>query len=367
MNLPDVDFISLDGSDIEREIFSYYEKITGRKLYPGNPERLFLEAVVYVIALQRWHIDHSAKQNLLAYAQGEFLDHLGALLGVYRLQAQPSRVLLRFYIEPQHFDVIIPNRTRIACNKVYFATEKEATIKADEAYVDVYATCLETGSVGNGFIPGQINTLVDPVAYVKKVENITTSFGGSDVESDEHLRERIRLAPESFSNAGSRGAYIFHTKSAHPEIADVAVYSPDPGRVKVLFILNQGKIPDASMVDKVKEYLNDEKIRPLTDTVEVSPPVEVGYDIDLKYYVHKEDASLVRQIQSRVEQAVSEYILWQKSKIGRDILPEELIKKIKEAKAYRVNVIQPEYRQLSIEALAVANTVNIVYGGVVDD
>ena len=46
MKLPDIDFIKVDSKDIERSIFSSYETITGRKLYPGNPERLFLEAIV---------------------------------------------------------------------------------------------------------------------------------------------------------------------------------------------------------------------------------------------------------------------------------------------------------------------------------
>ena len=40
-------------------------------------------------------------------------------------------------------------------------------------------------------------------------------------ENADNLRERIRQAPEKFSNAGSRGAYRYHTLSAHQSITDV--------------------------------------------------------------------------------------------------------------------------------------------------
>ncbi|MBP0016080.1 MAG: baseplate J/gp47 family protein [Cyanobacteria bacterium SBLK] len=43
------------------------------------------------------------------------------------------------------------------------------------------------------------------------------------METDDNLRKRIILAPESFSNAGSAGAYRFHALSASQDIIDVGV------------------------------------------------------------------------------------------------------------------------------------------------
>jgi hypothetical protein len=55
--LPDIQFCEIDTQAVETSLVSTYETITSRTLYPGNPERLFLEAIAYLIAQQRFLID----------------------------------------------------------------------------------------------------------------------------------------------------------------------------------------------------------------------------------------------------------------------------------------------------------------------
>ena len=69
-DLPEIIFCATDAAEVERQVFLAYEQATGRKLYPGNPERLFCESMAYVIAMERTIINEAAKQNLLAYAIG---------------------------------------------------------------------------------------------------------------------------------------------------------------------------------------------------------------------------------------------------------------------------------------------------------
>ena len=364
-----INFVNTNTQALEKEIFTKYENLIGKNLSPANPERLFLETITYLITLLKFDINHTANQNLLPFAKGQALDKLGELVGVYRLPAQPARTTLRFYTDsPKTFDIVIPQNTKATPDqKIFFKTTQEAVIKAGNTFVDVEAVCEEAGTIGNGFLPSQINMLATPLPYITAVENITISMYGTDIESDEHLKERIRLAPESFSNAGSKGAYIFHTKSAHQDITDVSVFSPQAGVVKVVFILKDEQIPDADMINTVKAYLNDEKIRPLTDQVLVEAPQAVNYDIDFTYYILKGYEPLQAQIQQQVEKAVQEYILWQKTKIGRDILPEELISRLKAIQGvYRIDITKPVYTALSQEQLAVANNISINYGGAID-
>ncbi len=68
------------------------------------------------------------------------------------------------------------------------------------------AEVVTTGTALNGLVAGQINALIDPVAYIVKTENVAMTAYGADVESDERLRERTQLAPELFSCAGPSGA-----------------------------------------------------------------------------------------------------------------------------------------------------------------
>jgi len=323
-------FINLSAEQVEKETIQTVENLLRKKLYPASAERLFTESFVVELLRTIALFNYYAKQNLLRYAEGEYLDALAELYGVQRLPAKPAITTLRFYIEePLPFDVVIPTGTRVTPDgNLMFRTTAEGKIESGSTYVDIPAECETPGEVGNGYLPGQINQLVDPVPYIVKVENITTSIGGSDVESDDRFRERIRLSLERFSTAGPRLAYEYWVKTAHQDISGVSVYSPEPGKVKVHFLVKNGELPSEDMLNLVREYLNGDKIRPLTDLVIVEPPEVVTYNVKLTYWIHRKDSTLVGSIQEKIQKAVEDFVNWTGSKIGRDILPEELIRRV---------------------------------------
>ena len=82
MALPEISFVETDTGNIESAIITNYEALAGRTLAQGDPIRLFLLSVAAIIVQQRVLIDYSAKMNLLAYAEGDYLDHIGNLVGV---------------------------------------------------------------------------------------------------------------------------------------------------------------------------------------------------------------------------------------------------------------------------------------------
>ncbi|MXP24717.1 hypothetical protein GRI39_01480 [Altererythrobacter indicus] len=51
------------------------------------------------------------------------------------------------------------------------------------------------------------------------------------MEDDDNLRRRVLLAPDGYSVAGPRSAYVYHTLSAHPDVLDASATSPAPGEV----------------------------------------------------------------------------------------------------------------------------------------
>lgn len=364
-----MDFINTDTSKILEETIEAYETISGKKLYPGDPVRLLLSSTAYLETLVRNDINYTGKMNLLKYATGEYLDELGNLLGVSRLPASHAYTTLLFSLsEKVDFDVVVPKGTRVTPDgKLFFETIEEAIIVSGDISAQARAVSTVAGAAGNGFVRGQIRNFVDTVPYVESVTNISDSYGGTDVESDEHLRERIRLAPESFSNAGSKGAYIFHTKSLNQEITDVSVFSETPGNVNIVFVLKNGELPGSEIISAVEKGLTHEKIRPLTDNVNVYAPTIVNYYIDFSYYVLSEYSALSANIYKEVENVVKDFILWQKTKIGRDILPDELIARLKNIEGvYRVNITSPSYKELRMDELAYCSGQRIVYNGVVD-
>lgn len=369
-NLPDVSFAPQSTAEIESAVITAYERLTGVTLQPADPVRLFLESLAYVIGVQNGLIDLAGKQNLLAYARGAHLDHLGALMGVARIPAQPARVMLRFSVpEALDFAVPIPSGTRATTRDgaILFATAAATEIPAGELAVDAAAFCTVPGAAATGLVPGQIAELLDRLPWVSGVSNVSVSSDGADVEEDERLRGRIRLAPESYTVAGSSGAYEARVLAVSADIRAVAVTTPEPGEVDIRFVLTDGELPDEAMCELVLNALSDETVRPLTDHVLVGAPDVVEYAVTGRWYLRRSDAALLTGVTAAVERALEEYRLWQRSQPGRDINPTRLISLVEQAGAKRVELDSPAFTPLSATQIARETSLELAFGGLEDE
>lgn len=375
-DLPEVSFIDNDTLEAMRtrmvaNFESEYERITGQKitLSPSDPNRIVLYAHALELYQVEQYVDRAGKQDLIKYSYGEFLDNLGAGRGVTRKQPAPAVTMLRFTLsETRPHAVGIPEGTKATNGSLlYFATEGYEEIPAGETYIDVRAVCTENGVAGNEVLAGQINTLVDLIPYVAKVENITKTSEGADLESDESLAERIFLAPSGYSVAGPDDAYVYWAKTYSQMIGDVKITSPNPVEVEVRFLMADGTLPTETTLAGLEEYLQDENIRPLTDKVSVLAPEVVPFNINLTYYINKSDQAKAGTIQGLVAQAIAEYIQWQTYTIGKDINPSELIKRIVAAGAKRVDVTEPVFTTTPETSVARINTQTVSYGGIEND
>lgn len=363
--LTDIVFAEKDPDVVKSQIIADYEVAAGRSLALGDPVRIFLETIAYEIVQLRNAIDYTGKQNLLAYASGQYLEHLGALLAVSRKQAEYALTTIRFTLSAAQSSVVsIPVGTRATSdNKIVFATTQLAIINPGDTVVDVKAQCQTAGTIGNDVVIGAINKLVDLVPYVASASNITITSGGADIEDDDSLRERIHAAPEKFTNAGSRGAYEFWAKEANNGIADVTVISPSAGVVEIYPLMAGGQMPTSDVIDEIISFVNADSIRPLTDQVNVLQPVQVMYDISVTYYISSKNAAGAENIKTAVQGAVNAFALWQKSELGRDLEPSELIALMRNAGAKRVEVSSPVFRSLDRTSVAIDNSISCVFGG----
>ena len=127
-------------------------------------------------------------------------------------------------------------------------------------------------------------------------------------------------------------------------------------------------MPDEEILQEVKNVLTDSKVRPLTDKVIVQAPDVKRYNIDLTYYVSQSDSINTTEICTQVEQAINNYISWQKEKLGRDINPTELYYRIRDAGAKYADIRSPSGRIIVADnEMAVVEDVSITYGGIEDD
>lgn len=376
-NAPDISFIDNKTiEDVRDEMVADYEeymtKATGQTvtLPRSSPHR----GVLYAAALQIYqafqYIDRAGKQSLLKYSYSDFLDNLGLLKGVTRSPATAAVTTLRFTVSAvRQVATAIPKGTRVSAGgSVYFATDEYAEIPAGGSTVDVPATCTDAGTEGNDLAAGDLTIMVDPLPYVASVVNTTATEGGTDVESDDDLAERIYLAPGAYSTAGPEDGYLFHAKQFNPSIGDVVATSNQAaGTVDIVFIMSDGKTPGTEMINGLKEYLNGKTRRPMTDLVNVSAPAEVTYTVDLTYYINRSDSARAVAIQEAIQTAVADYLTWQRT-IGRDINPSKLVALVMAAGAKRVTVTAPTYTTVdAIKVSALSGSPTISYGGLEDD
>ena len=370
-------FIPTDPDEIVEWMTAKYEELTGVTVQPGSPERLFVQWAASVVIQERALANYAANQNLPSRAEGENLDALAELFYTHeRPQAKAATCTMRFTIsEPQTFAVLIPKGTRVtdASNTHVWETAEDIYVTAGETYADVKAVCQTVGAAGNGFVAGQINTIVDLFAYYQSCANLTESDGGGDAATDEEFYELLRLSMDGYSCAGARGGYIYFAKRVDTKIADVIAASPTPGVVKLYVLMDDGSIATEEMKEKVLAACSADDVRPLTDFVSVEDPEQVPYNVRLTYYIQDDAEVSAEELALAVAEKVGEFTDWQSAKLGRDINPSRLISMLMETGIKRVELEEPAFTSLrdgsGTEApqVAVLGTVTVKSGGYEDE
>ncbi|MDX8367791.1 baseplate J/gp47 family protein [Cytobacillus sp. IB215665] len=367
-NLPDVNFLDKSPEEIEKTMLDYIESKTGITLSNADPRRKFVQGLVLYIVQERNNLDYGLKQNLLAYAEDEYLDHHGAGVNTARLDDKAAVTTMEFVLEEERVDnLVISEGTRFLVGEIFFATDETTVVPVGQHSIQMLATCTDKGEKGNGYLPGEITTLVDPIPWTKEVRNVTTSSGGIGIEENDPYAERIRIAPESFSVAGPEGAYEYWAKTTSQEIVDVVVLSPTEGTVDIRVLLKNGELPSLELLDEVLVICSHKKVRPITDSVTTNVPDVINYNADVEYWILQSNASVLSAIQANVEDAYQDYLKWQREKMGRDVDLTELIAKLKEAGAYRVKVNSEMYIPIEKHQVAREDVQSLVFGGLTDE
>lgn len=355
-----IKFAEYNSDDIIANLVAGMEAALGETLQPSDERRIFLNQLAQVIVGINANMNDMGNQLLLRFARGRVLDELGDFWGVKRIGAKTARTTLKFTLsEAQSTNTTIPKGTRATPDgKTYFATVSALTIDAGSTEGSVDAVCLTAGATGNGYAIGQIKYIVDNVPFLFSVSNMEETSGGADAEDDESLRERIRLAPEALSTAGTTDGYEYFARTASADVGDVVVYAPandntlseaeraaGAGKVFIYILKADGTIPQPTdrVLSDVAGAVTSKNVRPLTDFVTVSAPAASQYSIDVEYYISTENQDSIDDINAAVTDAVNKYIEWQDKKIGRDINPDKLRNLMLNAGASRVIVNSPQY------------------------
>lgn len=218
-------------------------------------------------------------------------------------------------------------------------------------------------TAGKTLYPGQVESLlIDLIAYRENLVRIAIQEAAKqnlvayarapmldylgelvgvyrlDGETDDKLRERIKLAPEKFTTAGSRGSYVYHAKSADSTIVDVAVISPSPGIVNIYPLVATGA-PSQAVIDAVMAKCNAEDVRPLTDYVQVLAPVKTDFAIAVTVDPYRwPDADTLKK---QAQDALTALTAPASGTLGLDLTISRIIAAATVKGVYRVTVTSP--------------------------
>ena len=174
---------------------------------------------------------------------------------------------------------------------------------------------------------------------IQEANNNVTPKIPEILEDDTSLRLRTQLAFEGLSVAGPRSAYIFHALSAHPDVADVSVVSPQPANVTVTILSRNGQgEADESLLNVVRAKLNDDDIRPIGDRVIVQSAVIQSYEIRAKLHLYR--GPEYEPIKAAALKKLTAYTE-EKHRLGRDISLSGIYAALHLEGVQRVELISP--------------------------
>lgn len=177
-------------------------------------------------------------------------------------------------------------------------------------------------------------------ATVSDLDHLAAFYGVTRLmdETDEALRMRTRQRIIGFANAGGAAHYRYWALSASPEVADVEVDSPEPGRVRIS-VLAKGEEQTVSnaVLDAVRAVVLRDDIRVLTDTVEVVPAELIPVTVTARIWLYPDTPmAAFEAIEARFKEAFAA-----QSGLGWDLTPSWVIGELHRPGVHKVELHSP--------------------------
>lgn len=338
-----------DPKEILDEIIKEYEDLAGKRLMSAHIERMILQTIAYREQLVRAGINQAYFSQLPQFATGTALDLLGEVYGLERFKDIKAQCIIKF--TPKQA-VQINKGTKVTDGQRAFVITEN--INLTDQSKSVVAIAEKPGEEFNNIALGAINQLPDELRELVDATNTSISNSALERETDESFRERIIKAVHSFSTAGSKAAYLHHIKTVSPLIKDAFIDAGDNGLVEI-FVLFHNLEDNHNLLNEIKEYLEQDHIKPLCDTVRVQAIEKLDFTITATITTEKHQDKA--KIKETALKELNKHLESLKSALNQDVTVSGIIKALKVDGVYEVIVTSPA--TLKVNAKQVANCTNI--------
>jgi phage-related baseplate assembly protein len=334
-----------DAANWRSTLTGWFEQETGRTLYPAQVETLLIETLAYAMGLLGEEAAATAAQHLVAFADDAGLGLLGVNRSTARLKPAFARCSMRFSIASvRAASVTIAAGTRVGSGSAVFRTLAPVVIAAGQLSVTTTVEAVEAGIGGNGFLPGQITALLDPIGGVVAA-NTTASEGGADIEPIEAYRVRVANAFERISTGGSQAWYRETALGVSPAIVDVAIVRPQPCYVDIypLTLTGAAGVSLRALVQAAFDAASILDIR-FGDLVTVKAPVAVAANPVIAVRVRGAGSTIAADASVVAEDVLNGW----RQRLGSTIAPSELEAAIRQL----TGVVDAEVSGLAFQQLS---------------
>ena len=230
-------------------------------------------------------------------AVGEYLDRKVLEQGIERRAAEYAKGTVTI---TGRAGEVIRAGAKVAAENILFSVDETASIP-DSGTIDVNATCMTGGAVGN-VRAGTINRFPVTLPGIYSVTNNEPFEGGYDAESDDELRERYFEKVSRPNASGNVNDYIAWAKEI-TGVGDVQVLPlwNGPGTVKVVITDSNTQPADEELIAEVAAHI--EENRPIGADVTVASAASLTINVSAKLV---KDSGL--NVQSDVENVLKDYL-----------------------------------------------------------
>ncbi|HAU5258707.1 TPA: baseplate J/gp47 family protein [Clostridioides difficile] len=252
--LPIPVFLTEDDDSVHERMLSNFQDVStleGDFIYDATRP-----TAEQIAELKQLGLQNNLKIAFPQTSYGTYLEWLGECKGVFKNQPTKATGVITFTgIQ----GTIITKGTIVTT----IATDEKQSIEfeiletktiGENGTVDIKAECRVAGIIGN-VSKGSVSVLLGSINGVKSVTNKDFK-GGTDIEDEEHFRERVLVAEQEDKLSGASSDYIRWAKEV--DGVGYAYVVPEwngAGTVKVLILDKNRKAATQELIDKVQEYI----------------------------------------------------------------------------------------------------------------
>ncbi len=264
--------------------------------HPSDDFTTLIELDAYDEILLRARINDSVKQQLLAFATGDNLDHVATKYGETRLLGSKPYASFRFYSSLP--TLTIPKGIILSDGGLYTGSlieDVEVVNGSGVGFVEL-DEYVNTSNI-------QLSNIITQIPYLVKIEQVEIFANGIGEEEDDDFRKRVWLGRNKKTTAGSEDMYKYYVINADARIKQALIKAVE-GIVHIYFSFDN-EVGDEVAKERVENALSDAENYPLSDTpiIHIAQPHDVSVRANIKLI----NNSMFAQTEAKIKEVIEKY------------------------------------------------------------